>query len=1219
MSHGDPHSTTHAPATGEAGFDLFLSYNSLDRESVQRIRHQLGRRHVSTFFDRQHLTYGAPWFDELQDAIGKSWAVAVFVGAGGLGTWQKREVVLALGRQAKAEQGGDRFLVIPVLLPEAEVREAPGLLLLNTWLDLRGGIDDEAKLDALARAVRGAPGALPVPSAPPLPPYRDLRSFREEDAPLFFGREAFARELLERVRAHRLVAVVGTSGSGKSSVVQAGLLPLLRLEPPPRHGWDAITFTPGANPFHNLALSLVSLWEKGADRTTRVTKAGELGNSWAAGAPLAVAFNETLGATPGTDRLLVVVDQFEELFTLTPANLRRPFVDALLEASKTERVAVVLTLRADFYGQAIGLSRELSDLMQRGLVNLGPMTRGELQRSIEQPARQVGLKFEDGLAERILDHVEGQPGSLPLLEFALTELWLGREGGLLTNGRYKQVGGVEGAISKRADEQLAQLPPDEQAALLRFMTRLVRVSAADEEGTDTRQRVALGDLDAATRASVELFVRARLLVKGRDEATHEETVEVAHEALIRKWSRLREQLNKDREFLLWRQLLGQRFDEWERTRRDQGSLLRGATLAEARRHLKERRGDLNPSEREYIAASERNERRPKRWAAAAAAALCVALLGAAGWWLWYRSDAKLVGDLRAEALGLMPDARQETVNEWVAALALAGRPEESLATAWAVPPPHSPAQAACAAAEALHHTGRTEDARRALDRALEIAEKENTNLALRGHTFLVAAEKLLKWGRTDEAVGAARKALGAYTESKRMETAFVNSGITGTDFKYRLMEVFIRAGHTEGALTFLEGPTRAADWTHTWELLIKLKRFDEAKTLAYSLMRDGHFVKARWGLVGLKRVVTALGDAGGLRDVQEIGETVSAALAHTDYSPAYATASEIFIEIGDVKKAELAAARAVTFTGEHNGAVRATGAKALARAGAMDEVRALLEGPSREQLRIAIVSGFAESGRREEATRVAEEAIAAPEEQRWYSSDDLKTFLRVLIESGKSESALGFIRKIKIRFDDVNGLFTRNIVSLTRELLESGRAREAWSLADQTIIGVLSVDLEAPGFETRPFEPVAEQLHGLVELYVRAGKGSELGHVLTTAEAVPVRKSRLLLTLAESLAAAGQKGEAEYVLAEALSEIGRITSASDINLKLSLVSRAAKLQARLGLLREAAQNSEGCLPDDKLSVYAEALLEHARPGDEGLKKALRSARGGREEVGEVEQ
>ena len=327
------------------------------------------------------------------------------------------------------------------------------------------------------------------------------------------------------------------------------------------------------------------------------------------------------------DQLLVVVDQFEELITLTPEKDRLPFLSRLLAATGTEsKITVLLTLRADYYGLAIGLDRGLCDGIQRGLVNVGAMTRDERRAAIEGPARRVGLEFEPGLVDRLLDDVGDKPGNLPLLEFALKELWERREVRRLTNAAYEALGRVAAAIGRRADAVFAGLTGEQQAAAPRLFGRLVHVTAAGEEGADTRQRIRLGDLDEASRAAVEPFVAGRLLVTARDpcpstaEAKPDDgpapaalddptTVEVVHEALIRRWERLRGWLKEDRAFLFWRQRLGFQITEWESFGRDKGALLRGTLLKEACRFARSRRDDLNDREREFLARSESQSRR----------------------------------------------------------------------------------------------------------------------------------------------------------------------------------------------------------------------------------------------------------------------------------------------------------------------------------------------------------------------------------------------------------------------------------------------------------------------------------------------------------------------------------------------------------------------------------------------------------------------------------
>jgi hypothetical protein len=438
-------------------------------------------------------------------------------------------------------------------------------------------------------------------------PYRGLEVFREEDVRFFFGRETFVDQLRTKVAKQQLplVIITGASGSGKSSVVRAGLLPWLRLEQPAV--WEAAIFTPGEAPFRNLVEALALTDDKPLDPWQRTIKANERAAYLASGAlTLAEAVDITLAATGGKTRFLLIVDQFEEVFTLTRETERKPFIDALLASIEIAPVTVLLTLRADFFQQAMTLTRALSDRLPQSLVTLGPLLGEEWRTIIEEPAKRVGLRFEAGLIERILKDVEAQPDSLPLLEYALTELWQHKQGMLLTHTQYADLGGVEGAISKKADEVLTSIPPAQHKRALHALTQLVQVAIDKEGGADTRRHARRTDLGEASWQTLQPFVGARLLVTNHQDRTGEDVVEIAHEALIRRWEKLQVALEQDREFLSWRRRLGFRMQEWEAADYDEGALLHGAILTEAQRWLTERPADLTAREQEFITWAERD-------------------------------------------------------------------------------------------------------------------------------------------------------------------------------------------------------------------------------------------------------------------------------------------------------------------------------------------------------------------------------------------------------------------------------------------------------------------------------------------------------------------------------------------------------------------------------------------------------------------------------------
>ena len=326
-------------------------------------------------------------------------------------------------------------------------------------------------------------------------PYRGLAAFREADAPFFHGREAFTERLVEAVHTKPLVAVVvGSSGSGKSSAVYAGLLPRLREE----GEWEIVDFRPGGEPFRALAAALMPTLEPDLAATDRLIQTGKLALALEEEeVTLIEIVEQALAQGEGRERLLLLADQFEELYTLCPQpETRRRLLDALLTAAegagqgRPSPLVVLLTMRADFMGQAL-THRPFVEVLQEGTLMLGPMTREELQAAIEKPAEGQGATIEAGLVERLLDDVGQEPGNLPLLEFALTLLWEQLEEGCMTHAAYEGIGRVEGALARYAEEAYAELGAEEQAGARRVFVQLVQPG---EETGDTRRVATRADL-----------------------------------------------------------------------------------------------------------------------------------------------------------------------------------------------------------------------------------------------------------------------------------------------------------------------------------------------------------------------------------------------------------------------------------------------------------------------------------------------------------------------------------------------------------------------------------------------------------------------------------------------------------------------------------------------------------------------------------------------------
>jgi hypothetical protein len=328
-------------------------------------------------------------------------------------------------------------------------------------------------------------------------PFRGLEAFRPKDRAFFFGREALVEALHARLAAYPFLAVLGPSGSGKSSAVLAGLLPALQRREP---GLRVAYARPGPAPLAALEAALAA---PRAPAAVGVTPAAALGEG-------------TAGAAA-----VVVVDQFEELFTLCPGEAeRRVFLDRLLELA--DRTRVVLTMRADFWGECAPYAR-LRQAMQEHQELIAPMDAAELRRAIELQAERVGLRFEADLGATILRDVESEPGAMPLLQHALLELWNRRHGRWLRIAEYEAIGRIAGAVACTADAVYDALSPDEQRQVQAVFLRLTRLSEdipTGEQRRDTRRRARLEELEtdrmspAAVRALVTRLADARLLVTG---------------------------------------------------------------------------------------------------------------------------------------------------------------------------------------------------------------------------------------------------------------------------------------------------------------------------------------------------------------------------------------------------------------------------------------------------------------------------------------------------------------------------------------------------------------------------------------------------------------------------------------------------------------------------------------------------------------------------------
>lgn len=434
-------------------------------------------------------------------------------------------------------------------------------------------------------------------------PYKGLHPFEEIDSGDFYGRESVVGEILARLvettGTNRLLAVVGPSGSGKSSLVKAGVLPALRqgtLSDSER--WYIASMTPGTTPFERLEAALLSIASTTPDNLINELKNDPRG--------LVKVVNRLFDKDAG--EIVLFIDQFEEIFTLVvDENARIQFIQLLVKATldPASRVRIILTLRADFYDRPLHYD-EFGRIIQQQTQVVLPLSRNELERAIVMPAQRVSVRVDPKLVSSIVADVREEPGALPLLQYTLTELFERREGSEITLSAYQDLGGVAGALATRAEEVFALLDADQRLITRQLFLRLVTLG----EGTEDIRRRALRSELMSLVNDVEqletilgLFGRHRLLSFDHDSTTREPTVEVAHEALIRVWQRLKNWVSESRNDVRQQRRLNELAVEWLNYYKDTSYLLHGLQLQQFEAWIEHSTIDLTEEELEYLQTS----------------------------------------------------------------------------------------------------------------------------------------------------------------------------------------------------------------------------------------------------------------------------------------------------------------------------------------------------------------------------------------------------------------------------------------------------------------------------------------------------------------------------------------------------------------------------------------------------------------------------------------
>ena len=434
-------------------------------------------------------------------------------------------------------------------------------------------------------------------------PYKGLRAFQESDASDFYGRAALTQKLLSRLQEDRadarFLAVIGPSGSGKSSVVKAGVIPAIREGAlNESDNFYIAEMVPSTDALEELETVLLSIAVSPPENMRQRLEASETG--------LFDILNEIL---PDDDsNLFLLIDQFEEVFTQTEDNsVRVHFMDSLQYAitHPESRLWTVITIRADFYDKPL-LYPKFGELVRERTEVVLPLSHNELESAIVQPSKSMGIQMEYELIESIIQDVQEEPGALPLLQYALTELFDRRDGLIMTLETYNESGGVLGSLARRAEELYVEMDVKHQESVRQLFLRLVTLGEGTE---DTRRRVLWSELafydgdDDPMNDVLEIYTKYRLLTGDNDPQTREPTVEVAHEALIRQWQRLRDWLADNRDNIRVQRQVVAAVNEWHQNDNDNSYLASGMRLDQFEILLDSDDIALTLEEKNYIEAS----------------------------------------------------------------------------------------------------------------------------------------------------------------------------------------------------------------------------------------------------------------------------------------------------------------------------------------------------------------------------------------------------------------------------------------------------------------------------------------------------------------------------------------------------------------------------------------------------------------------------------------
>lgn len=540
-------------------YDVFFSYNYKDYSIVETIASIFRKRGLKVMLEHPYREALENWSDALEETLDRCRSIVFFIGGHGLTRWQWREKEFGLERRSIDKQ----YPFVPVILPGAD--PPLDLLVFDNIVDFREASDSHDSIELLFRLINNQPldeNLNQKMRALTLCPYRGLSAYRTEDGAFFYGRKSIAGRLLLAAERRKKLAIIGESGSGKTSLVKAGLIPYLYQGATGQ--WDIISMTPRQNPVRELATAWTSLIGK---ETREAARLDDIRSFEEAFMKRTGGFHDIIDKTlyrqPELHRLMLIIDNWEELYTRSRDDeICKAFVNEVIHGEQHDALTTIITITSDFFGDMLN-DRSLADPFQDGLILLAPMADEELAEVIEEPARKAKLGFELGLIGRIIEDAKKEPMRLPLLSFTLSLLWQDRENGYLRHETYEKIGGLRNVVHRTAESVFQRLSDHERKLVKKAFLNFARPARSRkivpvDISFDTMDREAIPPL--------EKFINARLVYKTNDVLTGKKKLCLVHEILMHKWDRFRMWIDGYSKRRLLRTWMAKSLSQWENKR-----------------------------------------------------------------------------------------------------------------------------------------------------------------------------------------------------------------------------------------------------------------------------------------------------------------------------------------------------------------------------------------------------------------------------------------------------------------------------------------------------------------------------------------------------------------------------------------------------------------------------------------------------------------------------